>query len=113
MLRSAIQPYRKAGSFPNASRMYTYAPPASGIIAPSSAYVSAPASATTPPSAHTRKTAPAVGSAFAVSAGVKKMPLPMIPPTTSSAAEKSPSSRRSDVCEPLTGDWGLGSLADG
>jgi len=41
---------------------------------------------------------------------VKKIPLPMIPPTTSSAAEKSPSSRRSDCWGLGTGDWGLGRL---
>jgi hypothetical protein len=58
-------------------------------------------------------TSPALGRARAVSAGVKKMPLPMIPPTTSSAAEKSPSSRRSDVCGRSTAGSGLSSLADG
>jgi hypothetical protein len=40
---------------------------------------------------------------------VKKMPLPMIPPTTSSAAEKSPSSRRRDDCELGTARSGFGS----
>jgi hypothetical protein len=59
------------------------------------------------------KTSPALGSARAVSAGVKKMPLPMIPPTTSSAAEKSPSSRRSDACGPVSFGCAFGSLADG
>ena len=54
-----------------------------------------------------------MGNARAVSAGVKKMPLPMIPPTTSSAAEKSPSSRRSEEWEPGAAVSGLVSLADG
>src|ERR1039457_294592 len=48
-----------------------------------------------PPSVQTARTQPAVGNAFAVSAGVKNIPLPMMPPTTRSAAEKRPSSRRS------------------
>jgi len=42
---------------------------------------------------------------------VKKIPLPMIPPTTSSAAEKSPSSRRSDGCGPAAAESSFGSLA--
>src|ERR1019366_6475271 len=95
IISHVIHPRRNAGSGPNASRTYTYPPPACGSIAPSSAYVSAPASATTPPSVHTPSTHGALGRARAVSAGVKKIPLPMIPPTTSSAAEKSPSSLRS------------------
>src|SRR6185312_8840501 len=95
MSSSDIQPYRNAGSPPNDSRMYTYGPPACGSSAPSSAYVSAPAKPTSPPNAQIAMTQPAEGSAMAASDGVKKMPLPMIPPTTIMAAEKTPSSRRS------------------
>src|ERR1035437_1630625 len=96
IISQVIHPRRNAGSRPNASRTYTYPPPASGSIAPSSAYVSAPARATTPPSAHTPSTHGALGSARAVSAGGKKDPPPMIPPPTSrTAAEKSRSSLRS------------------
>ena len=90
-----IHPCRNATSGPNASRMYTYGPPASGSIAPSSAKVSAPASATRPPPAQTPRIHADVGSARPTSAGVKKIPLPMMPPTTSNDADASPSSRRS------------------
>ena len=38
-----------------------------------------------------------VGSARATSAGVKKIPLPMIPPTTIRVHEKTPSSLRREL----------------
>src|SRR4029453_15968671 len=41
-----VQPVRNAASGPNASRKYTYSPPARGRSADSSAYAIAPANAT-------------------------------------------------------------------
>jgi len=58
MTKKLVQPYRKAGSGPNASRKYTYRPPASGFDAPSSAYVNAPSRDNTPPIVQMRSAAP-------------------------------------------------------
>src|SRR5271169_2190504 len=73
--------------------MYTYSPPACGFIAPSSAYVIAPAIDSAPPTIHARYTNRAEPTACIISAGTRKMPLPIIVPTTIAQAWLTPSSR--------------------
>ena len=53
MITSSAQPNRKAVSRPHASRMNTYIPPVWGYAPDSSASVSAPHSAKSPPAIHT------------------------------------------------------------
>src|ERR1051326_6775437 len=59
-----------------------YSPPESGFIAPSSAYVTAPNHDSSPPTIHTRKTVDADPVASIMRFGTRKMPLPMMTPTT-------------------------------
>src|SRR3954462_10530757 len=59
-----------------------YSPPASGFIAPSSAYVIAPKMESNPPTIHARYTSLAEPAACIISAGTRKMPLPMMVPMT-------------------------------
>jgi hypothetical protein len=56
--------------------------------------MTAPSRATTPPVAHAASTQSPLGSRWATMLGLRKIPVPMIPPTTDIVAEKSPSSRR-------------------
>src|SRR3989475_1361304 len=81
--QNSVQPSRKAGSAPKASRTYAYAPPASGSMAPSSPYVTAPSSASTPPSPHARRAYPTSPPASRSTApGTRKIPEPIVVPTT-------------------------------
>ena len=70
-------------------------PPASGNIAPSSAYVSAPARVSAPPSAHTATMSPGCGSNRATSAVVMKTAVPRTEPIVTRAASPAPSPRTS------------------
>ena len=51
-IQKLVQPLRKPSAGPYASRRYTYSPPERGNSPPSSPLLSAPASATAPPSSH-------------------------------------------------------------
>src|SRR5207237_6071444 len=75
------------------SRMYTYTPPERGNIAASSAYVSAPHSASSPPRTQTKSMSAGSGTRPAITAGVRKMPPPMVEPTSTATALQSPSRR--------------------
>src|SRR5215472_16107918 len=81
-IRNHVHPYRNPGSGPYASRTYTYSPPANGRTAPNSAYVNAPKNESNPPTIQARYTNPAEPTACIISAGTRKIPLPMIVPAT-------------------------------
>src|SRR2546430_11765891 len=68
---SSDQPNRNAGSRPKPSRTYTYTPPERGNIAASSAYVSAPHNASSPPNTHTSSISTGSGTRPAITAGVR------------------------------------------
>src|SRR5689334_20943364 len=70
-------------------------PPVSGKAPATSASVSAPHNATTPPAIHTPNTASGPGSRFVTPAGVRKIPLPIVMPTTTAIALHRPSRRGS------------------
>src|SRR4051812_39944464 len=86
--------------------MYTYSPPDCGRIAPSSAKVSAPKNESTPPTNHARYTYFAEPTASIIVPGTRKMPLPMIVPTTIAVAWLGPRARTSpcsaDLCSLAT-----------
>src|SRR6266536_2398078 len=92
---SSVHPKRNAGNRPNPSRMYTYTPPDRGNSAASSAYVSAPHNASRPPSTHTPNIGSGAGTRSAMIAGVRKMPPPMVEPTSTATALHRPSRRGS------------------
>src|SRR6266508_2558039 len=77
---------------PNASRAYTYLPPALGWRVASSAKHSAPANASTPPSNQATNVSQGRPSCRATNPGVRKIPEPIMMSTTMA----SPSNRRSD-----------------
>src|SRR2546423_11114126 len=93
MSSSSVHPNRNAGSRPKPSRTYTYTPPERGSIAASSAYVSAPHSASSPPSTHTTSMSTGSGTRPAITAGVRKIPPPMVEPTSTATALHRPSRR--------------------
>ena len=68
-------------------------PPDRGSAAASSATVSAPHSAITPPNTQHSMMAPGAGSRPATVAGTRKMPLPMVMPIDTATALASPSER--------------------
>ena len=78
-----IQPYKKPGMSPYASRKNTYSPPARGKSAPISAYVNAPASDKSPAHTQTSNTIDGEPTCCAMVADFKKIPVPIIVPTTS------------------------------
>ena len=80
---------------PKASRRYTYVPPALGYMADSSAMLQARHKVMTPPVSQARAMAPTVPTPLAISAVTPKMPLPMMAPTTTAAAENTPRRRGS------------------
>ncbi len=93
--KSTTQAKRKAGKRPKASRRKTYQPPSCGKVPPSSAKVSAPHIATNPPRAQMSRIGARPGSSAATAAGVKKSPIPMMPPITIIVASKRESLRGS------------------
>src|SRR4051812_30774033 len=96
MTRKKVQPYRKAVSGPNASRRYTYRPPAAGFIAPSSPYASAPSSESTPPTVQTTSAGPACPPAWrSTPPGTRKMPDPITVPITMRIRSRRPRTRSS------------------
>src|ERR1035438_4023943 len=76
------QPQRNAASGPYASRRNTYCPPVEGNAVPSSAHASAPMNEITPAATHTPMIADAEGKLRATRFGTRKMPPPIMIPTT-------------------------------
>src|SRR5579862_422355 len=79
---NSIHPYRNAIRSPKASRRYTYCPPESGNIDPSSANAKAAHIEITAPKIQTRKNSAGCGSGPAISFAVKNIEEPMIPPAS-------------------------------
>src|SRR5919202_6797501 len=75
--------------------MKTYSPPARGIIAASSAYVSAPARLRKPAATHAAITSHGVSTLHIITRVFRKMPVPMTLPTTIETAAKTPRPRTS------------------
>src|SRR6266699_2190903 len=90
---SSAHANRNAGSRPNDSRTNTYTPPERGNAAASSEYVSAPHSTTTAPSTHASRKSGTSSTRCATPAGVRKMPLPMVEPTSTATALHRPRRR--------------------
>src|SRR5208337_1893735 len=88
-----IHPNKNPQTCPNPRRKYAYSPPASGIAAPSSAYDSAPKIESTAPTIHAANTIETERPSRAISAGFRKMPVPIIVPTTIAAEAHGPSPR--------------------
>ena len=88
----SIHPTTNAARRPNASRANTYLPPARGCRVASSEKHSAPSNAITPPSTQATKVSPGRPSRAATIPGVRKIPEPIVIPTTIA----SPSPRRSE-----------------
>src|SRR2546427_4950812 len=97
MTRNIVQPYRNAGSGPNASFKYAYSPPESGFAAPSSANVSAPSSDSTPPTIHAASAMPPEPASRTTPPGVRKIPDPMTVPTVMKIRSRSERVRRSST----------------
>ena len=87
------QPNRKPGSRPQAVRQNTYMPPVCGSALATSAMVSAPQRANSPPATHTAIIGSGPGSLAAMPAGDLKMPDPMVDPMTTATALQTPSLR--------------------
>src|SRR2546423_3710835 len=92
MASPSTQPTTKPARGPNASRTYTYFPPAAGCRVASSAKHSAPSSASAPPATQATNVSHGRPSCAATRPGVRKMPEPTMIPTTMA----SPSTRRRD-----------------
>src|SRR5688500_4284811 len=100
MMLGPPQPYRNAGNFPQASRRYTYGPPLRGTAAASSATVSAPHSANTPPATHTSMIPVTLGTRSAIAAGDRNVPDAMTEPTGIAIADQRPMVRGSSAVAP-------------
>src|SRR5215813_12342750 len=88
-----VHPQRNPQSGPHASRRKTYWPPVAGIIAPSSAYASAPKKESTPVKIHAPTIHAAEGRLRATRLGTRKIPAPMMVPVTIAAESRRPSLR--------------------
>src|SRR6266550_4034738 len=95
MTHSSAHANRNAGSGPNDSRTNTYTPPERGNAAASSEYVSAPHSTTAAPTTQARRKSGTSSTRWATPAGVRKMPLPIVEPTSTATALHKPSRRLS------------------
>ncbi len=90
---SSAHANKNAGSRPNDSRTNTYTPPERGNAAASSAYVSAPHNTTTAPTTHASRNRGTSSMRCATLAGVRKMPLPIVEPTSTATALHRPRRR--------------------
>src|SRR5207247_10310449 len=97
MTRNSVHPYRKPHSGENASRRYTYWPPALGIIAASSPYDSAPTTVRMPVMTQATSSQPGLPLSRAICADTMKMPEPIIEPTTTMVESYRPSPRLNSV----------------
>src|SRR6185503_4215929 len=84
------QPNRNAGRRPHPSRRYTNTPPVCGSAPASSARVKAPQSVKKPPSAQSNRYKPSSGTLAAMPAGERKIPVPMVEPTSTAIALTNP-----------------------
>src|ERR1700753_2470062 len=100
--RKLLNTYRKPGTSPKAARRYTYSPPACGSKAPSSAKLNAPKMAMMPATIHAPSTRAGVPPAWAMTAALRKIPVPMVIPTTSEVAWTSVRPRRGSRGTELT-----------
>src|SRR5437588_4681251 len=75
--------------------MNTYHPPERGIIAPNSATEMAPSNAYTPPRIQTPMNKVGVGSCLATSPGVRRIPMPIVPPIVTANPKPTPRTRSS------------------
>jgi hypothetical protein len=80
-------------------------------MAPSSAYVSAPKKDSNPPTSQARNTSLAEPTAIIICAGTRKMPLPMMVPTTTAVAWLTPRSRASWGSRVFEFAGGIGGVA--
>src|SRR5256886_5890075 len=87
-------------------------PPERGNSAASSAYVSAPHSVTTPPSTQLSRNSGTSSTRCAIDAGVRKMPLPIVEPTTTATALHRPRRRGSRSPQRSGGAAEVGREAD-
>src|ERR1043165_8426041 len=93
LTRKEVHPQRNPSIGPHASRRKTYCPPVAGIIAPSSAYASAPKNERTPVKIQIAMIHVAEGNCCATTFGTRKIPAPMMVPTTIAVESHSPSLR--------------------
>src|SRR5437879_1565501 len=96
----SIHPTTNPARGPNASRAYTYLPPALGWRVASSAKIRAPMNATAPPAAQETKVRAGRPSRWATSPGVRKIPEPTMMPTTMASPSQKPSDRLSSGMSP-------------
>src|SRR5882724_8292713 len=96
-----IHPNRKPHFGPKPRRKYAYSPPASGIAAPNSANERAPNIERIAPTIHAANTTETNRPSRAISAGFRKMPVPIMVPTTIAAEAHGPSPRTSSSRLPL------------
>src|SRR5256712_443207 len=87
-------------------------PPERGNSAASSAYVSAPHSVTPPPSTQASRNSGTSSTRCAIDAGVRKMPLPIVEPTTTATALHRPRRRGSRSPQRSSGAAEVGREAD-
>src|ERR1700742_3725666 len=92
-----IHPNKKPHTGPNPRRKYAYSPPASGIIAPNSANASAPNKDSTAPTIHAANTTETNRPSRPISAGFRKIAVPIIVPTTIAADPHAPSPRTRSI----------------
>src|SRR5215472_4184049 len=90
-----IQPNKKPQAGPKPRRRYAYSPPASGMAAPSSANDSAPKIERIAPTIQAAKTTDTLRPSRAISAGFRKMPVPIMVPTTMATEAQGPRPRTS------------------
>src|SRR6185436_15359448 len=91
MTRNSVHPYRNPHSGENASRRYTYWPPAFGIIAASSPYESAAVRVSNPVTIQTTSNHPGEPTWRAMIDETMKIPEPIIDPATSIVESNNPS----------------------
>ena len=96
----SIHPYRNAQTRPNAAPMKLYCPPARGIMALSSANVTAPASVKTPATAYASSTIHGVPTLQVMARALKNTPEPITFVTMRAVAGISVSARTSVRAEP-------------
>src|SRR5205807_7024087 len=93
--KKRIHPNKNAGKRPKQSRIWTYKPPASGLIALNSPYVRAPNRERTPPRNHTdRASKTEFPTALSTRPGTRKIPDPMTVPTINNTKSRSRKTRR-------------------
>src|SRR5258707_68175 len=105
-----IHPNKNPHCGPNPRRRYAYSPPASGMAAPSSAKESAPNIERIAPTIQAANTTETKRPSRAISAGFKKIPVPIIVPTTIAADAHGPSPRTNSSRLPFPSTL-IGSLA--